>query len=223
MFKVPEGFQLSQQLNQIEADYVLQKNDQLLLDVYSNNGEKILLANIQTSEPAGSATQQQAIVYTIDVNGNVKLPLINQIKLEGLTVKQAEEVLQTEFSKFYQQPFVKITYQNQRAVVLGALPGQVIPLTNQNMKLTEVLALAKGLPHDSKAHNIRILRGSEVYVADLSTIDGYLKNNVIIMPNDIIYVEPVRRPLREALQDYGPVVSILTSLSTLILVFFSIN
>lgn len=223
MFKVPEGYALAKELKQAESNYIIQKNDQLQLEVYSNNGEKILLPNIQTSESNTAVTLQQPIVYAVDIDGTVKLPLVNAIKLEGLNLRQAEEILQQAYAKFYQQPFVKLNYNNKRAVVLGALPGQIIPLTNANMKLTEVLALAKGLPNDGKAHNIRVLRDSAVYVADLSTIDGYLKTNLIIQPNDIIYVEPVRRPFREALQDYGAVVSIVTSLSTLILVFISIN
>jgi polysaccharide export outer membrane protein len=101
---------------------------------------------------------------------------------------------------------------------LGAPGGQVIPLANENTHLVEILALAKGLGNDAKAQNIRILRGDQVFVADLSTVEGYFKNNLLIESGDIVYVEPVRKPLTEGIRDYGPILSIVTTLTTLIVV-----
>jgi polysaccharide export outer membrane protein len=82
----------------------------------------------------------------------------------------------------------------------------------------EVLAMAKGLPNDAKAQNIRILRGEQVFIVDLSTIEGYKEGNMLIQPGDIVYVEPVRRPVSEALRDYAALFTIFISLATFILV-----
>jgi polysaccharide export outer membrane protein len=41
---------------------------------------------------------------------------------------------------------------------------------------------------------------------------------MLVQPGDIIYIEPIRRPASEALRDYFPIVSILSSLITLIVV-----
>jgi polysaccharide biosynthesis/export protein len=143
---------------------------------------------------------------------------VGELNLEGLTLVKAEEILQKEYSKFYEDPFVLLKFTNKRVVVLGAPGGQVIPLVNENIKLTEVLALAKGIATDAKANNIRILRGNTVFVADFSTFDGYVNDNITMQPGDIIYVEPVRRPFSEGLREYGPFISILTSIATLIIV-----
>jgi polysaccharide export outer membrane protein len=223
MFQVPEGYPLSKEIDQAHRNYLIQKNDLLQLEVYTNSGERILQPNTETTEASVSVAQVEGPSYLITQDGSVKFPLIDKIKLDGFSIRQAEEMLQQEYTKFYQQPFVKLSYSNKRVTVLGALGGQVIPLANENMKLAEVLALAKGLPNDSKASNIRILRDSSIYLADLSTIDGYLKNNMIVQPNDIIYVEPIRRPFSEALRDYGPVFAIIASLSTLIVVIVGLN
>jgi polysaccharide export outer membrane protein len=101
--------------------------------------------------------------------------------------------------------------------------GQVIPLTNQNMKLTEVLALGKGLDNNSKAHNIRLLRGDDVFVIDFSTIEGYRLGNMFIQPGDIIYIEPVRRPFSEALRENGSFISIIVSLASLVVIILNVN
>jgi len=87
--------------------------------------------------------------------------------------------------------------------------------------LLEVLALAKGLPNDSKAGNIKLIRGEQVYEVDLSTIQGFKDGNMIIEPGDVVYVEPVRRPFSEGLRDNSGVLSLLVSLATLIAVIYN--
>ncbi len=188
--------------------------------MYTNKGERIIDPDLElTKDISGqSLNQKPTPTYLVDVNGVVKFPMVGEIKLEGLRIRQAEEVLQKSYSTFYQDAFVILRYINKRVIVLGAPGGQVIPLANENMHLVEVLALAEGLSNDAMAHNIRVLRGEEVFVADLSTIDGYMKDNIAIEPGDIVYVEPVRRPVSEGLRDYGIIFSILTSLTTLVIV-----
>jgi polysaccharide export outer membrane protein len=223
MFKVPEGQALQQQLTDAEKNYVIQKNDYLKLEVYTNEGERIIDPDLRLLKDVPVQTNTRpALNYLIDAAGIARFPMIGEIKLEGLTIRQAEEILQKEYARFYEQPFVVLTYQNKRVIVLGAPGGQVIPLTHETMRLVEVLALAKGVSNDAKANNIRIMRGDQVFVADLSTFEGYKKNNLIMAPGDVVYVEPIRRPLVESLRDYAPVLSVVTSLTTLIIVIVNL-
>jgi len=201
----------------VEKDYVIQKNDFLKLDVFSNKGERLIDPNPELSaRPEQNSTARQQFNYLVDLEGVVRFPMVGALKLEGLTLRQGEEILQKEFEKYFKEPFVILSYSNKRVIVLGAQGGQVLPLPNQNINLTEVLAMAKGLPNDSKAHNIRILRNDQVFVVDMSTIEGFKAGNLLIQPGDIVYVEPIRRPVSEGLRDYAGVFSLLISLSTLI-------
>lgn len=223
MFQVPEGFALKEQMETAEKNYTIQKYDQLEAEVFTNKGEKIIDPDFQSGANEDSQnTETVSPTYEIDVNGVAKFPMIGEVKLDGLTIRQAEEVLQQAYSKFYTDAYVVLRYTNKRVIVLGAPGGQVIPLPNENMHLVEVLALAKGVSNDAKAQNIRILRGNQVYVADLSTFDGYVKNNIPIQSGDIVYVEPIRRPFSEGIRDYGPILSIITTLTTLIVVIVTL-
>ena len=224
MFAVPEGTELQQQIESVEKNYVIQKNDQLKLSVYTNKGELIIDPdyNLLKEIPGQSVQRKADPYYLIDVIGVAKFPMIGELNVEGLTIRQAEAILQKEYSKYYTDPFVILTYSNKRVVVLGAMGGHVIPLVNDNVTLVEVLALATGLNNDSKANNIRVLRGEQFFVADLSTIEGYRRTNMIMQPGDIVYVEPIRRPFSESARDYLPVVSLLTSLTTLIVVLINL-
>jgi polysaccharide biosynthesis/export protein len=222
MFKVPEGAGLKRDVQAVEKNYVIQHNDAITLMVYTNDGERVidpdfkLMKDMPVQNSAGSI--RPVIHYLVNTDGNAKLPMVGPITLVGLTLREAEQLLQKEYSKFYHDPFVVLEFHNKRVVVLGAPGGQVIPLVNQNVRLVEVLALAKGIENNAKAHNIRVLRGDQVFVADFSTIDGYTKSNMIMEPGDVVYVEPIRRPLVESIRDYGPVIAVVSSLTTLVIV-----
>ena len=224
MFKVDNAAVVQQQVEAAEKNYVIQQNDLLQLDVYTNNGERIIDPDMQLTRDIGTQNLNSRPVptYLVDLAGVAKFPMIGEIKVEGLKIRDAESVLQKEYSNYYKGAYVMLKYVNKRVTVLGAPGGQVIPLVNENMRLVEVLALAKGINNDGKAQNIRVLRQDKVYVVDLSTFEGYTKNNMIIEPGDVVYVEPVRRPFFEGLRDYGVLVSLVTSMSTLILVILQL-
>jgi polysaccharide export outer membrane protein len=224
MFRVPEGKALQNQVAQVESNYTIQKNDFLTIEVFTNQGERIIDPDfrLQKDLPTQSSTTREPVKYLVDMEGKAKFPMVGEIKVEGLTLRQAEQVLQQAYAEFYQQPYVVVRYLNKRVIVLGAPGGQVIPLNNDNIRLVEILATAKGLNNDAKANNIRVIRGEQVYVVDFSTIEGYQKNNLIMLPGDVVYVEPIRRPVVEGLRDYAPIASVVATLTTLIVVLISL-
>jgi polysaccharide biosynthesis/export protein len=220
----PETFK--REASATEKNYVIQKNDLLRLDVFSNKGEKIIDPNPElTSSPSANANGAQAnpINYLVALTGLVKFPMIGELKVEGLTLRQAEEIAQKEYANYFKEPFVVISYVNKRVIVLGAPGGQVIPLTNQNVTLIEVLALAKGLNNDAKAHNIKLIRNDHVYQIDFSTIQGFKDGNMLVEPGDVVYVEPVRRAFTEGLRDNFTIISLIVSLGTLVAIFRTIK
>jgi polysaccharide export outer membrane protein len=218
MFKT-DGANLQQQATDAERNYVIQKNDFLKLAVYTGKGERIIDPDLELLKEA--VAQNNAIRpdpnYLVNASGMAKFPKIGEIKIEGLTLRKAEELLQNEYEKFYTDVFVTLTFTNKRVIVLGAPKGKVIPLLNENMSLIEVLALAEAIDNSAKVNNIRVLRGTEVFVADLSTVQGYQKSNMIMQNGDVVYVEPVRRPAAEATRDYGPILNLGISITTLII------
>jgi polysaccharide export outer membrane protein len=106
------------------------------------------------------------------------------------------------------------------------------------MNLLEVLALAGGVDgnggggaggvyrYGGKTSNIRIIRGDlknpQIEQIDLSTIAGMRRANLQMEPNDIVYIEPVRREFLEGLTDAAPVFSAAATLLSAVSVVFSI-
>ncbi|WP_460499960.1 polysaccharide biosynthesis/export family protein [Hymenobacter agri] len=186
-----------------------------------------------TGQTGSSAGASEFLVYA---DGTALLPMVGRVKLSGLSLLQADSMLARMFDVYYKESFVTTRVTNNRVIVLGAAGGQVISLANDNMNLLEVLALAGGIDgggagssnfyrNGGRADNIRIIRGDlknpRVQQVDLSTLNGMRRANLQVEPNDIIYVEPIRRPFLDALTDAAP----LLSLSSLILTstFFIIS
>ncbi len=226
MLKTPEDFQspkVTKELREAERNYVIQKNDILHLEVYANKGERIIDPNPTLSQRDNTTQtdERPVVTYLVDLNGIAKFPVIGELKVEGLTLRQAEAIIQTEYEKYFKDSFVVLTFKNKRVIVLGAVGGLVVPLENHNVTLAEILAIAKGLPNDSKSHNIRVVRKEQVFVIDFSTSEGFLAGNMIVEPGDIIYVEPVRKPFAEGLRDYAGLASLLISTLSLLIVIQS--
>ena len=84
---------------------------------------------------------------------------------------------------------------------------------------TEAIAAYGGLDEKSKGYNIRIIRGDlknpEVTVVNLRTIND-MKNSIVnLQPDDIIYIEPIRRPGSEVVRDNIYIFNFLQIITTL--------
>ena len=232
MFRVPKDFisDTSYFADSEELNYLLRFNDYINVQLYSNGGEIILDPNNWLSSSIGSKGQQQSIAkpkYLIEPNGNVQLPLVGSLHLAGLTIKQADSLLCIKYSTFYVQPFALITIDNRRVTVIGPQGGKLIPLENEHTNLIEVIALYGGMDIESKAKNIRLIRGDlkepHVQVIDLRTIEGMKLAQLHILPNDIVYIEQVRKPFLESAKEWSSVIGILTAAITLLVLITSIQ
>lgn len=187
---------------------------------------------------AGQPTQAGDSEFTVQTDGTVRLPLINRVSITGYTLLQADSLLKVRYEEFYKGVFVVTRVTNSRVVVLGSVGGRIIPLVNDNMNLIEVLAAAGGIDGNGgggtslyrsggKASNIRIIRGDlknpQVEQIDLTTINGMRRANLQVEPNDIIYIEPVRRPFSDALTDASPVISLAGAVIGTLLAIISIS
>lgn len=197
-------------------EYKISPNDVLKFNIYSNDGFK--LVDLTSLNNANSGFRFESdIEYLVESDGNVKLPILGRRKLSGLTLREAESSLEESYSSFYVKPFVVMSISNRRVIIFPGSAGdaKVIPLQNNNTTLLEALALAGGIAEDGKAHQVKLIRQNDdkndVYLIDLSKIEGIKQGTMVLQANDIIYVEPRRRYSTKFLQEVAPIVSIVTS------------
>lgn len=221
MLQTKKGFQYSQ----IPPDsakvkeYRISSNDIIEFNLYSNDGFK--LVDLTSLNEANSIYHlQNPLQYQVEADGFCKLPIIGRIKLNGLTIKEAETMLEGLYAAYYVKPFILMSVLNKRVIVFPGNPGdaKVIPLINTNTTLIEVIALAGGISEDGKAWKVKLIRQNntdpekhDIYLIDLSTIEGIRQAGMVVQANDIIYIEPRKRVSSKFIQEIAPVVSLITS------------
>ncbi len=223
LFKTPKDYPYVTDQTIGNVEYRISPNDILGFSVYSNDGQKLVdLTTVSSSltSTTGStnqSNQRTLIPFSVEPDGNVKLPIIGKVKIKDLTVRDAEKMLEQQYSTYYVKPFVTIQVLNRRVMVFPGLggAGRVINITNENTTLIEALAMAGGVAQTGKARKIKLIRGDtrnpQVILVDLSTIEGMKQSNLMLQANDIIYVEPIPRVSQEVLAQITPLVGIITS------------
>ena len=228
MFKYDEDYPfaaISEQVRLAEKNYIILPSDYLKLEVFTKDGERIIDPDMELNkELIGNNNTINKVDpnYLILPDSTVKLPMIGFIKLGGLTIERGSRLLEDRYAEFYNDPYVILEYVNKRVVVLGATGGQVIPLANENMSVVEIVALAGGITRNTHAENLRLIRNEDVFLIDLSTLEGYYQSNMNVESGDIIYIEPVPRIISQSAQEISLIVSTITALTTLFLLFLSL-
>ena len=221
MFRLDgEEASLVDEVQRVEKNYIIQIDDILAIDVFTNDGERIIDPNLEF-QGQGQFQNNGFFNYLVQQDGFVKIPIVGKLELNGLTIDEAEKKVEEAFDEYYKGSFARLTFNNKRVIVLGANGGQIIPLSNENMSLLEVVAISGGVDFGARAHNIKVIRGDllnpEVFVVDLNTVKGMKRSIIPIEPGDVIYIEPWRRTFFEALRDITPVLSATTSLIAFVL------
>ena len=225
MLKTGKNYQYSKSPDSTKnADYIISANDVIEFRIFSNDGFKLIdLTSLNQSNR--DYQMNNRMDFLVEFDGNVKLPILGRTKLTGLTVREAELMLEEKYASYYVKPFVLMSVQNKRVIIFPGNAGdaKVIPLLNNNTTLIEALALAGGISDDGKAQKVKLIRRindkDEVYLIDLSKIEGIKQANLVLQANDIIYVEPRKKIASRALAEIAPIVSLLTS--TLVLILYT--
>jgi polysaccharide export outer membrane protein len=212
-----------------QYEYRIAPYDEVSFMLFTNDGEKIIDAmSTALMDPTGQSeggagmrmrgVRRAGSGYLVRQTGVVELPILGEIYIAGLTLVEAQELLKQRFAEYYIDPFVVIEVSNARVIVFNGSGSKatVVGIHGSTyMTLLEALARAGGITDRGRAKKIRIMRqtpsGREIYLIDLSTLQGLYYADMILQANDIIYVEPVPRILRETLKEISPVISLVSS------------
>ena len=135
----------------------------------------------------------------IDSLGRVSLPLVGEVKLGGLTLSQAQEVLTKAFCKYVVQPRVTVAikgYHSYKVSVLGEVKKPDVYALKGGRTLMDILAMAGGLTANA-SHTITLVRlGKErtSMIIDLDRLISFRTStagpnyNIILKPGDVVYV-----------------------------------
>ncbi len=227
MLRTPTNYKFKEFVDSVnyKEDYKIAIDDEISIQMYSNDGYNLI--NIggngrNGSSGAGSsnsngANNRSGFGYKVRSDSTIKVPLIGRVNVVGLTLNEIESKFEYLLKNQVNSPFVIARIFNRRIYLFqGGYQASVFQLQNENTSLFEVLAQSGGVFQEGNASRIKIIRGNldnpDIYLVDLSTIDGMKDANLNMQAGDIIYIDPfINYPARIS-SDIGSILGFFTSI-----------
>lgn len=178
---------------------------------------------------AGLRGEPYRVGYSVDKDGTVELPLIGEVNVLNLTLKEARNVIKEKLSEFVREPYVQLKFLNYKIFVLGEVrnPG-MITINNEQATVMEAISQAGGMKLFGRRENVRVFRGSAdnpiVHELDLTKVSSMNSPGYFCQPYDIIYVEPLRRKtILSNVTTINAIVGILNTTLSFLFLFLTTN
>jgi polysaccharide biosynthesis/export protein len=211
------------------AEPVIQKNDQLSIQISSASLDPNVdaLYNQQYNNSMGS--QYQTYGYLVDQKGNIELPRIGVIHVEGITKDSLAAEIKTRLKSQLADPTVVIRFTNFRIIVMGEVgsPG-VKSVGVENLTILEALAMAGDITLYGKKKEVKIIRENkgqrQLGIIDVTSTKVFESPYYQLQQNDIILVEQTKYKVTQTeqgriSQQIGFALSIITSIALLYNIF----
>ncbi len=178
--------ELTTKIENVRLEYKIQPYDRISIIVYKHPD--------LSSTTIGNAQYERGLL--VNSKGYLRLPLIGKIKVSGLSQTEAEEKISNAYRTYLKHPDIHIEVINKRAYVIGEVnqPGE-IPLTNERLTLLQAIARAGDMTTSANRSSILILKNAQMSkvhtrIVDLTDANAIATANLMIEPNDIVYVMP---------------------------------
>ena len=237
--KVPY-FQNVEVVNEVEQqeklyDAKIMPKDLLTIVVSCTSPELAIPFNLTVASNAGIAVSTSSYVttqpvlqpYLVDNEGNINFPVLGELKLGGLTKREAEQLIIDKLKPYMKEtPIVTVRMVNYKISVIGEVtrPG-TFTISNEKVNLLEALAMAGDMTVYGLRDNAKLIRedanGKQQIVAlDLNKAETILSPYYWLQQNDIVYVTPNKAKARNS--DVGNSTSLWFSATSILVSIVSL-
>ena len=215
--KVPY-FQNVEVVNEVEQqeklyDAKIMPKDLLTIVVSCTNPELAIPFNLTVASNAGIAVSTSSYVttqpvlqpYLVDNEGNINFPVLGELKLGGLTKREAEQLIIDKLKPYMKEtPIVTVRMVNYKISVIGEVtrPG-TFTISNEKVNLLEALAMAGDMTVYGLRDNVKLIREDangkqQIVTLDLNKAETILSPYYWLQQNDIVYVTPNKAKARNS-------------------------
>lgn len=172
--------------------YKLRIDDEISFYLMTTSVETHYLYNFGQSRNMGGRGGSSAS-YRIYDNGSIFIPTLGWVKIVGLTLREAEDVLRKSFLKLVPDAEVKVTLTNNYFYVQGDGGKGQYSLYKENLNIFQALAMAGDISSIGDKKQIKIIRKGADGLDYVRTFDLRDKSIIqseyyYIQPNDVIYI-----------------------------------
>lgn len=217
--KAPSDIAYFQDMQELQAVAVQQANiikakpqDRLTIVVKSKDYELAELFNlsIQASRVGSGSSSRGSNsgmeYYTVDERGNVEMPIIGSVHVEGMTRTEIAAHVRSLIIASGQllDPHVTVEFISMQFSVLGEVrsPGEYV-YDRDRLTILQAISRAGDLQITGERKNVSVIRmedGQEKhYFVDLTNAESLYQSPVFyIQPDDVVYVAPNAKRMRES-------------------------
>ena len=133
--------------------------------------------------------------FRVDQAGDIELPVLGKIHVEGLKRDEVAEVIKKALETQVVDPLVQVNMVGAKATIMGevARPGQVT-ITNGRLTVLDALAAAGDLTPYGRRDNVLVTREQdgklEFARLNLTSADIFASPYYYLQQNDVVYVSP---------------------------------
>lgn len=186
------------QFNNQREGYLVQVNDVLSIDIVSPEdptASEIFKRDAGTGQGGFDPAAQLFLKgYSVDIEGNISLPLIGKLRVSGSTIEDITYRVQEVMKNYLKNSTVIVKLVSFKITVLGDVvrPGTYYFYNNQ-ATILEGLGLAGDLTDSADRTRLKLVRqnskGSEVVLVDITDENTLRSPYYYLQPNDVIYAE----------------------------------
>ena len=190
--EIPENFQIRiKPLDQLTS-VVNSKNPELALPFNSASTYTGLSKGVNSTVSSSSLQ-----VFTVDNDGYITLPIIGQVKCDGMTRAELQSEIEKKIieSNYIADPQVNVRFANLQISVLGEVtrPGRY-DIKNDKVTLFDALAMAGDMTIYGNRENVAVIReidGKNIITKlDIRSSEIFSSPCFYLEQNDIVLVSP---------------------------------
>lgn len=162
-----------------------------------------------------SSSVNDANSYRVYSDGTIDLPFLKPIHVAGLTIEQAQDLVQERFREIIPDAQIKLSLYNKTFTIIGDINSGVFPIYKDKLTIYQALAMSGDLMNQGDRKHVRIIRPNdggepEVLEFDIRTNTLIDSKYYYIYPNDVIYVSRSKGSFYKV-ASYSGFLSLITS------------
>ena len=200
MFQEMKPSYVSNAIDELNDDYLIQPGDEITIKLYSRKGAQLIEAirtNVTNAQELGSESEMSRFI--VSNSGSITLPILGDLIVDSLTEYDLKKFLERKFERDYINPYIYIKVENRRVFLFKGNTGAVVALNRTPTSIFEVIAKSGGLERHMSSSEVLIIRGDikepTIFKVNLETFKGIRNSETILQSNDIVYIPERKRKL----------------------------
>jgi len=183
-------------VNKKKSNYQIQTGDHLYIRIYSMDPKtaKFFQSDMPTLM---NPTYLYLNSYMVDDEGYINISFIDRMFVKGMTLEEVKKKIQKTLNDYFKETTVSVKLVNFQVSVIGEVnsPGN-FTIDKDQINILQAISMAGGIKEFGNNKKVTLVRqtlkGSDVYYLDLSNKKILESDYFYLLPNDLIYVEPVK-------------------------------